>query len=626
MPETLTVVTPWYPSANKPFQGSFVESMVRAVQPITGRLDVLATEDWIAPRGPFVARAQRRHYRDVTATAIRPVLDGGVWLTRLPVLVQPRRPWAEYARTVADGVRVARGGRPLDAAVVHAHVGLPGGLVAVENAQAGARVVVTEHASYLADVLAQPEARELYDETMHRADAWVTVSGVLREQLLQSFPHHADKIHVVGNPVDFAGIRPREAKPARPRRWIYIGSLIERKGPLRLVAAFARCRLEEPDLELTLLGDGAQREEVLALIAELGVADAVRILPPVPPEHVPALITAHDLLVHPSWHETFGMTPVEALATGTPVLVARYAAAEEVLCGIEKDAGGFVDIGSGWQEIADGYRDLRDRWDTVDPFAAREVMRSRYGFDAVAARLDALYQGGPATQKGSVMSSASASAPASSPAAVAVTGGVGTPVGAPRPGRHVLVVSVTKGRRKGVVDDIRYILDTGSRVTFLCMRASEWPELEGQVEFSEVETAEVRHPLLRVERGLVFTLPNLILRYVAAVFRRARAVPGAKAPAQAAYQGTAEVKRRYNKLGRAFHNRLFMRGYRAIRPWVLWRSTRRVLLPDLDLSSIDLVVLTDAQAVSIGWHLARARPDLPVTFSLDRSALPPVLP
>ena len=83
MPETLTVVTPWFPSPNKPMQGSFVESQVRAVQPLTGRLDVLATEDWIAPRGPFVRRAQRRHYRDVTASAVRPVLRDGYWLTRL---------------------------------------------------------------------------------------------------------------------------------------------------------------------------------------------------------------------------------------------------------------------------------------------------------------------------------------------------------------------------------------------------------------------------------------------------------------------------------------------------------------------------------------------------------------
>ncbi|HYJ76448.1 MAG TPA: hypothetical protein VEV65_12655, partial [Kineosporiaceae bacterium] len=149
MPETLAVVTPWWPSPHMPMRGSFVEAQVRAVRPTTGRIDVLATDGWIAQRALFVRGAQRRHYRDLSATAVRPVLQDGYWLTRLPVLVQSRPTWADYARTVADGVRAARSGRKLDAAVVHGHVGLPGGLVAVENAPAGARVVVTEHASYL---------------------------------------------------------------------------------------------------------------------------------------------------------------------------------------------------------------------------------------------------------------------------------------------------------------------------------------------------------------------------------------------------------------------------------------------------------------------------------------------
>src|SRR3954467_6794603 len=534
MPETLTVVTPWFPSPDKPSQGSFVESQIRAVRPFSGRIDVLAMEGWIVPRRPFLGRSLRRRFAHVSAGAVRPVFHDGVWLTRLPVLVQPRRPWAVYARTVADGVRAARGGRLFDAAVVHAHVGLPGGLVAVENAPAGARVVVTEHASYLADVLAQPEARALYDETMHGADAWVCVSGVLRDQILEVFPHHAGKVHVIGNPVDFDGIRTRDAKPERPRRWLYIGSLIERKGPLRLVAAFARCRQEEPDLELTLLGEGAQKQETLDLIDELGLTDAVRVLDPVPPDEVPGLLVAHDLLVHPSRHETFGMTPVEALATGTPVLVARYAAAEEVLAGVEKEAGGLFDIGIGSDEIVEGYHDLRDRWHSVDPFAAREVMRSRYGFEAVAAALDALYRGDTTTQRGSDMPAASTPAAVGAPAVAAVAGPAGAPPGAPRPRRHVLVVAVTRGRRKGVVDDVRYILDTGSQVTFVCMRSSDWPELEGQVTFSEVEEAELRHPLLRAEQGLVVGLPNFLLRGVAAVFRRLGRVPGAGAPARAA--------------------------------------------------------------------------------------------
>jgi glycogen(starch) synthase len=224
------------------------------------------------------------------------------------------------------------------------------------------------------------------------------------------------------------------------------------------------------------------------------------------------------------------------------------------------------------------------------------------------------------------MSSASTSAVSEAPAAAAVAGPAGTPPGAARPRPHVLVVSVTRGRRKGVVDDIRYLLDTGSRVTFLCMRASEWPEFEGQVTFSEVETAEARNLLLRAERGAIVTIPNLLVRYLLGLLRRVGRVPGGAAPARVAAGRTRQVHGRYTKLSQAFHKRVFMKGYHAIRPWVLWRSTRSVLLPHIDLDAIDLVLLADAQAVSIGWHLAKERRDLPVTFSLDRSALPPVLP
>ena len=131
--------------------------------------------------------------------------------------------------------------------------------------------------------------------------------------------------------------------------------------------------------------------------------------------------------------------------------------------------------------------------------------------------------------------------------------------------------------------------------------------------------------MLRAERGIVIKLPNLLLRYAAGVFRRLGRVPGAGGPARAAVVGTGQVRSRYTRLGNAFHNRVFLKGYRAIRPWVLWRSTRSALLPGIDLDAIDLVLLADAQAVSIGWHLAKRRPDLPVTFSLDRSKLAPVL-
>ena len=109
------------------------------------------------------------------------------------------------------------------------------------------------------------------------------------------------------------------------------------------------------------------------------------------PDEVTALLHEHDLLVHPSRLETFGMTVVEAIATGTPVLVARSQGPSETLAGLERRAGLLIEPSLDPDVIAAGFRTLRSRLDTLDLPAARAELSARYGFAAVAAQLPAAY-------------------------------------------------------------------------------------------------------------------------------------------------------------------------------------------------------------------------------------------
>jgi D-inositol-3-phosphate glycosyltransferase len=59
------------------------------------------------------------------------------------------------------------------------------------------------------------------------------------------------------------------------------------------------------------------------LAEELGVADALRILPARPQEHLAALYRAADVVLVPSRSETFGLVALEAQACGTPVVAAN---------------------------------------------------------------------------------------------------------------------------------------------------------------------------------------------------------------------------------------------------------------------------------------------------------------
>src|SRR5262249_7296596 len=106
------------------------------------------------------------------------------------------------------------------------------------------------------------------------------------------------------------------------RRWLFVGNLVPAKGVPVLLEAFAVAVAEDPGLELTLMGPG-NAQAIRQRAVELGLGSRVSVRGPVDPAAVFEVMHEHDLLVHPSTFETFGMAVVEAVATGMPVLVTR---------------------------------------------------------------------------------------------------------------------------------------------------------------------------------------------------------------------------------------------------------------------------------------------------------------
>jgi glycosyltransferase involved in cell wall biosynthesis len=387
MNRRVTVVTPWLPTPGSPMRGSFVATSVASLRALGVDVDVVHLEDWRTPRGPLAVRRIRRAearlatHGNLSSPNLEP--------PRLTVPL-PARKTASHAQHATDALRAADAMREwlvLGPEVVHAHVALPTGLIAARHRLPSARLVVTEHASYLSAIFAETKARRLYEEVLDNVDELLCVSRPLREQILTHFPGYEGKVSIVPNGVDFSAIPIRKSPPASPRRWIYVGSLTERKDPLRLLEAFAICHREDPTLEFTLLGEGPLAPRLLLRIDELGLRSVASLQPPVPHSDVAAWILAHDLLVHASWHETFGLTPVEALATKTPVMVSRHSAAESVLGGIEASAGALFPVDATPMQIAEAYRDLRARYASLDLDHAYESLRSRLDVGSVGREL-----------------------------------------------------------------------------------------------------------------------------------------------------------------------------------------------------------------------------------------------
>jgi glycosyltransferase involved in cell wall biosynthesis len=198
--------------------------------------------------------------------------------------------------------------------------------------------------------------RRAVADARRRAALVLTVSEHVRQLLLDREGFDPDRVRVTPHGVTgtFASQLSGEATAALRQRLgielpylLHVGMLAPRKHLSVLVRALAMLR-PSLDIELVLAGPDRGDEAALrALALDMGVADRVRFLGFVAEADLAALVQGATALAHPALDEGFGLTPLEAMAAGTPVVVSAAGALPEVV----GDAGVVVDGGiDAWGE------------------------------------------------------------------------------------------------------------------------------------------------------------------------------------------------------------------------------------------------------------------------------------
>lgn len=117
---------------------------------------------------------------------------------------------------------------------------------------------------------------------------------------------------------------------------IYLGTLQPRKNLVRLVEAFSRIKKDNYQLVLTgMIHEGRggwMYQDIFDKVKELGLEKRVIFTGYVPDEVVPYLLAGSTTYVLPSLYEGFGIPPIEAMATGVPVVVSKVSSLPEI-CG-----------------------------------------------------------------------------------------------------------------------------------------------------------------------------------------------------------------------------------------------------------------------------------------------------
>jgi glycosyltransferase involved in cell wall biosynthesis len=400
------LVVGWFPGADDPIAGRFVADQAAALL-ATGRVrpSVVSFE-------PFPLQGDLA-LREQAATAWADVVRGagpGLALAPRGVGGPPGIPVARLG-TSLGGTRGAShtnaaihratalralldGGSVGSPSLVHAHVGYPeGAAAAVVATELGLPLVLTEHATYLDRLFADPEIRAAYLAGARAASRIIAVGGVLAERIVREFPELRDRVVVIPNTVDVEAFRPVGPAGRDADELLWVGYRREVKGTAALLRAFRIVREARPAMRLRLIGRSTTDAEEAGwrgLAAELGISEAVAFEPPADRDTVAGAMERAALFVHPSRAETMGIVAVEALAAGLPVVAVDSGGVTEVL-GPAPDSVGALVPDQAPEPLAAAILATLDRRLAFDPVRLREHVVARYGAAVVAGRIADLY-------------------------------------------------------------------------------------------------------------------------------------------------------------------------------------------------------------------------------------------
>jgi N-acetyl-alpha-D-glucosaminyl L-malate synthase BshA len=362
--------------------------------PTYGGSGAVATELGIV----LAARGHEVHFITYQQPFRLPNFLPRVWFHEVDVGRYPLFEYPPYDLALA--VRMHEVVRDHDLDILHCHYAIPHATSAwiaremLRDEGRDVRVVTTLHGT---DITIVGQDRSFWSITrfsIERSDAVTAVSQYLRDETLRAFGGVGCGVEVIHNFIDpelydRAHHRfpiPHEVIGGR-RVLMHISNFRAVKRVRDIVRVFARVEAAVPAV-LVMVGDGPERVDAEAEARELGVADRVLFLGKI--DAIAPLLAGADLFLLTSDRESFGLSALEAMASGVPVIGSDAGGLPEVVThGV---TGMLAPIGDVDAMAADAIALLtdRDRWQRMSTAAAHEARR-RFSEASVVSQYEALY-------------------------------------------------------------------------------------------------------------------------------------------------------------------------------------------------------------------------------------------
>jgi glycosyltransferase involved in cell wall biosynthesis len=244
-------------------------------------------------------------------------------------------------------------------------------------------------------------ARHALEKSVYRnASRHIVLSRAFGDLLRNRYGVPEERIRIVPGCVDVERFNVTQTKtevrealglPTDRPLIFCIRRLVSRMGLEELIDAMFVVRQTVPDALLVIAGTGPLEPALRATIAARRLENHVRLAGFVPDETLPFWYRSADVTIVPTLSlEGFGLTTIESLASGTPVLVTPVGGLPEAVAPLSPE---LVLPSIGYQAIAAGISDaLRGKRVLPDEAACREYARARFDNAVVAAQVARVYR------------------------------------------------------------------------------------------------------------------------------------------------------------------------------------------------------------------------------------------
>jgi N-acetyl-alpha-D-glucosaminyl L-malate synthase BshA len=256
-------------------------------------------------------------------------------------------------------------------------------------------LTTTLHGTDITIVGQDPSFYPITKFSIEKSDRITAVSEYLREETCRAFGCEGPQIDVIHNFIDpdlynranYPPLLKNEFGPSK-QILMHVSNFRTVKRVRDVIRIYAEVNRELPSV-LVMIGDGPDRPAAEEEARMLGVEDSVSFLGKL--DQIAPLLAAADLFLLPSASESFGLSALEALASGVPVVGTNAGGLPEVVrdgeTGILCAVGDVPGMAAASLEILQD----RKRWSEMSQLAAADA-RERFSRDAIVTKYESLYR------------------------------------------------------------------------------------------------------------------------------------------------------------------------------------------------------------------------------------------